>query len=388
MNTNIAPAGKPVPMFRTDKGWEIALLLSFCVALFLVTKFLLSFAFATFGMGMFQKEVALFAMAIWLLLLGRSLPYFLVSVPEVTSLITVNLFGGELKEYQTGIHLRFPWEQVKPGNYINLRIFAKDFEKGETYPALDGVMLHVVWGFQYRGMRGNIGKYIAVDKTVIDGGLHDIGSSFLAQIFANLTAETARKNIKRIENCVKGHYEYEIQLELQEPTESNTNGVAPLANVSDKEIWKKRESLVIKAIDEYLDKIKELNEKKEALREEGRSTAPASYEEAYGIDLILVAISDIDYDPKFQEALATREIAKKVKETAEVLQKKSSGGGEAISDKEAMEAAMVLGKAVTKTVHHNVQEIKGEGMEAVINFVSGLFAKTPNSGKPEGKGKP
>lgn len=388
MNTNIAPAGKPVNMFRSDKTREMFLLLSFCVTLFLVTKFLLSFAFTAFGMEMFLKEVTLFATAIWIYLLGRALPYFLVSVPEVTSLIAINLFGGELKEYQTGIHLRFPWEQVKPGNYITLRIFAKDFAKGETYPALDGVMLHVVWGFQYRGMRGNIGKYIAVDKTVIDGGLHDIGSSFLAQIFANLTAETARKNIKRIENCVKGHFEYEIPLELQEPTESNTNTVAPLADISDKEIWKKREALVIKAIDDYLKMVKIEAERKEDLKKDGQSPAPASYEEAYGIDLILVAISDIDYDPKFQEALATREIAKKVKETANVLQQKSSALSETISDKEALRAAMVLGKSVAETVHHNIQEIKGEGMEAVVNFISGLFVKPPSAGKTEGRGKP
>lgn len=364
--TNVSTNGL-VNLFRLEKAPEMTFLLSFCIVVYLVINLLLGFVFNELGMAVFQKYNNWFSFGFWFLATSRFLPYFLVSVPEVTSLITVNLFGGELKEYQTGIHFRYPWEQAKLGNYINLRIFAKEFEQGETYPALDGVMLHVVWSFQYRGMKGNIGKYIAVDKTVIDRGLHDIGSSFLAQIIANLTAETARKNIKRIEGCMKGHYEHELSLDLQMP--------ATLPGDTEEEVRKNREELVIGNIDKYLTDIGALdNERKQALAR-GEPPKLASYEEKYGIDLILVAVSDVDYDPVFQQALSAREVARKIKETARTLQEKGAEGGKPITDAEAMEAALVVNKNITKTVQHNVQEIRGEGMNAVANFLTSLFPK-------------
>ncbi|TSC54948.1 MAG: hypothetical protein LiPW30_414 [Parcubacteria group bacterium LiPW_30] len=367
MATTTVSKDGPVNLFRWEKAPEITFLLSFSVVVYLVINLLLGLVFNELGMMLFQKYNSWFSFGFWLLAVSHFLPYFLVSVPEVTSLITVNLFGGELKEYPTGIHFKYPWEQTKSGNYINLRIFAKEFEKGETYPALDGVMLHVVWSFQYRGMKGNIGKYIAVDKTVIDRGLHDIGSSFLAQIIANLTAETARKNIKRIEGCMKGHYEHELSLDLQMP--------ATLPGGTEEEVRKKREKLVIKKIDEYLKSINALDKERREALERHEDPKLASYEEKYGIDLILVAISDVDYDPVFQQALSARETAKKIKETAKTLQEKGADGGKPITDAEAMEAALVVNKNTTKTIQHNVQEIRGEGMNAVANFLTSLFPK-------------
>ncbi len=337
-------------LFRSEKWKEIAFLASFYVVLFLAIRSLFSFFFAEFGVSSFQKYNDLYSLGFWFLSVGKTLPYFLVSVPEVTALITVNLFGGELKEYQTGINFRFPWEQVKAGNYINLRIITQDFEKGESYPALDGVMLDIKWSFQYRGMKGNIKKYITVDETVIESGLHNIGSSFLAQIIANLTAETARQNIKRIEQCMKAHYEHEEPLDLRLETTPETR--------------EEREKAILGKIDVYLDGLK------------GKPRGKASFEEQYGIDLILIAISDVDYEDKFQKALSSREVARKVKETARVLQEKSGASvGEALSDKDAMDAAMVINKDVVRTVQHNIQEIKGEGMEAVANFLTSLFPK-------------
>src|SRR3989344_6138283 len=80
--------------------------------------------------------------------IGFTARFFTVSVPEACGLVTVDLFKSLLRKlfaddpfynlrvYGTGFHFRFPWEQVKDGNYINLRVIPLPF-KEETYPSMN-----------------------------------------------------------------------------------------------------------------------------------------------------------------------------------------------------------------------------------------------------------
>src|SRR3989344_2227595 len=63
-----------------------------------------------------------FGWAIWAIVMAFSVRPFMVSVSEYTALVTINLLTGGLKDYGTGLWFRYPWEQAKEGNYINLRL--------------------------------------------------------------------------------------------------------------------------------------------------------------------------------------------------------------------------------------------------------------------------
>ena len=142
---------------------------------------------------------------IWCVLMFLLVKMFLVSVPEVTGLLTINVFSGKLVPYGTGLHFRFPWEQVKEGNYINLRVITEDMP--ESYPAQDGPEMLVKWSFQYRPHLKLLEKYISADDNTIKKGLKDVGSSILSANIAGFSADDCKKNQQAIEKELKKEFE-------------------------------------------------------------------------------------------------------------------------------------------------------------------------------------
>mgnify|MGYP001611900265 CR=1 FL=1 len=140
------------------------------------------------------------AIIVGLFVTAPLVPNFLVSVPEITGLITINALTGSLDTYATGLHLRYPWEQVKLGNYINLRQVTEEIE--ETYPALDALM-HVKWIFQYTPLVRGLPQYISADDNSIKSGLRGTGSSVLAEQIGSKKGEDAKKSQEAIEKALK-----------------------------------------------------------------------------------------------------------------------------------------------------------------------------------------
>lgn len=136
--------------------------------------------------------------ALGLFLVAMSFKTFTVSVPEVTGLLTVNtLSNGEPIPYGPGLHVRYPWEQVKEGNFINLRLITK--RKTETYPSKDGSLLLVDWSYQYRTRVDLLPIYITVDEETIEGGLTDVGSSILSANIAEKNADDCKAEQQEFE---------------------------------------------------------------------------------------------------------------------------------------------------------------------------------------------
>jgi len=134
--------------------------------------------------------------AIGFFLIASIAGYFLVSVPEITGLITVNIATGELHVYETGLHIRYPWEQVEEGNYINLRQVTEMVE--ENYPAQDSLM-DVKWLFQYTPMAEGLPRYISADDNTIKRGLKGIGGSVLGHEISAKNGEECKKKQEEIE---------------------------------------------------------------------------------------------------------------------------------------------------------------------------------------------
>ncbi len=243
------------------------------------------------------------------LAVGYTLRWFLVSVPEATALLLINVLGktahdnpfSNQRGVGPGLHFKWPWEQAKVGNYINLRLITQDRE--EDYPSKAGPMMKVKWSFQYRPLVDLLPQYIGVDETTINTGIADMGSSFLSREISGKKVTAIKSKQKEIEEGLKGIYEAE---------------------------GKKLEML-------------------------------------YGIDVMQVALHDVDYETSYQEALAAKARANRIREISKGFAK------DGIDPREAKDTALVVAKHATLTINKDRQEIAGEGMEAVAGFIVALM---------------
>lgn len=149
-----------------------------------------------------ELENPLWGWVLWSLIMSASVRPFMVSVPEITALVTINLVTGKLKSYETGLSFRYPWEQVKDGNYINLRLIPVDRE--EDYPAKDGPKMHAKWQVQFRVI--DAVKYISVGREAIEEIVTAVGSSVLSAFMANHNAEGAKKEQKDLEKKLQENF--------------------------------------------------------------------------------------------------------------------------------------------------------------------------------------
>ncbi|MBI3305937.1 hypothetical protein HYZ82_02255 [Candidatus Nomurabacteria bacterium] len=253
----------------------------------------------------------------------------MVSVPEYAALVTINLLkhGGvadkekteakkresPLKEYQTGLSFRYPWEQVKIGNYINLRLLPLGME--ESYPAMDGPEMHTKWQAPYR-VKYPI-KFIGVGREAVEDILRKAGSSVLSAFIAGKEAEEAKKEQEGMEGLLKDKF------------------------------------------------------------------ASMKLEEECGVEIPVVSLADLDYEPEVQKVRASQYVARKLKQIARELQAKGEGEGKPISDSDALTNAMIIhGKA-----NLNVNEVKGKGGNALAALLMGMAQGSGGKNKEGGNKK-
>lgn len=303
--------------------------LSLCAWVTVVVTIAVLFSFITkyyliLGLGL--------GTSLWLYGNGKSLKFFMVSVPEVTGLVTVNLLTGEMGTYPTGLHFLLPWEQVKDGNYINLRTMKTD-DKKETFPCKDGPVVIVKWSLQYRSSVDQLREYIAVDEETINMGLNEVASSFLALKIRDMKSEDVRKKA------------------VKETLEQNLL-----------DHFKKTAKVLVKQPDE--------------------SIKPMPLEEFYGISIMLAPIADVDFEESYQQARSTDQIMKKYKQTAAHVMKMGKKGDGSITNKDALDSVlMVAGKGVKKDV---LQETKvfdvSPALAAVIKATAEAFSNRKQGG--------
>lgn len=265
--------------------WFIAVAAITIISSFILTHYLV------LGLGL--------GTALWLYGNGRLLKFFMVSVPEVTGLVAVNLLTGDMNSYGTGLHFTLPWEQIKDGNYINLRTMKTD-DKQETFPCEDGPVVSVKWSLQYRSSVKQLRAYIAVDEETINKGLNEVSSSFLATKIRTMKSEAIRGSETKatLEQNLLEHFKTIATVPVKQKQKDGTETDTPL-------------------------------------------------EQFYGISIMLVTIADVDFEADYQKARSTDEIMKKYKETADHIK---SGDG-SITNKDALDSVlMVAGKGVTKNV--------------------------------------
>lgn len=189
---------------------------------------------------------------LWGVIMMNMVRPFMVSVPEYTKLVTVNLFNGTLEAYDTGLSWRFPWEQVKDGNYINTRLIPLEGE--EDYPAKDGAKLHAKWQAPYRVV--DAVTYIGVGRNA-----EKIISAIISGVLSSFIGKGEAEEIK------------EKQADAED-------------------ILKKK------------------------LQEELVFTTPEGEKFKYGIEVPVVTLADLDFDLAVQKARAAKAEARATKEIA------------------------------------------------------------------------
>lgn len=248
--------------------------------------------------------VLLLATAGEVLVIAVTFSYFAISVPEVMGLITVNLFTGGTNEYGPGLHFKWLWEQVKDDNFWSIEYVTFIFD--ENYAASNGVMMEVKAYVKYRPKVGHLVRYKAVDETTIKEGLKgDMSAELSTEIHGRLPEE-ARAAITEMREKVRRKFE-----------------VGQVGH---------------------------------------------SYEDRFGIDVDEVGISDIDYEPSYQQALSNKQQMQRHQEAALALVE-AAGGLVNLSYDVALTNVLVNAGVVEKKV--NVTEIGGSAKDS---FVTGIVA--------------
>jgi len=176
-------------------------------------------------------------------------------------------------------------------------------DREEDYPSKGGPLIKVKWSFQYRPRVDLLPHYIGVDETTINTGIADMGSSFLSRKISGRAVGAVKSKQKEIEEGLQNIYE----------------------------------------------------------KDEGK------LERLYGIDVMQVALHDVDYETSYQETLAAKARADRIREIAKGFAK------DGIDPREAKDTALVVAKQAILNINKDKQEIGGEGMEAVASFLAALL---------------
>lgn len=102
-------------------------------------------------------------------------------------------------------------------------------------------------------------------------------------------------------------------------------------------------------------------------------TGKKKLEYLYGINVMKAALHDVDYEESYQAALAAKAIAARVNEIA-----KDAPAG--LHPKDAANHALVIAGKATKQINEQINEVRGEGAEALAAFLAGILGGNKGGG--------
>lgn len=136
----------------------------------------------------------LMGLGIWLAVFLSILKLHLISVPEITGLVTLDVFRGVMHAYGSGWKIKYLWEQANDENYINMRLLPTS--DSHALVTKDGVKVTFTYTVQYRARLRLLPIYIRVDKEDIDGALDAIVRSAISLKAMGRTADELRSDEK------------------------------------------------------------------------------------------------------------------------------------------------------------------------------------------------
>jgi len=210
--------------------------------------------------------------ATWLWIFFATMKWFLVSVPKITGLVSLNLLSKKLYNFGPGLQCRYPWDDYTEDDFVGLEVVTRRHEA--SYAAADGPSMHVVWLYQYAPRLSQLHVYIRIDESTIQQGFSGIIGGKISQEIARKEAEKARETMDEMETAV---------LKAIEDPKSGT-----------------------------------ANDRNEV-------SMKVKLEKMYGVNFMLVTIEDVDYSPDYQKALEASAGISKFTEAAKAIKEELTG---------------------------------------------------------------
>ena len=202
-------------------------------------------------------------------LVALVVPLITVYVPYTWGLVAENSFSGEPVVYGSGWHWSYPWEQVTEESNISLEERTSVHEGLTMATKTDEMRVKI--SFQWRPDLAHLAVFRRMDESIIKQGIFEPLERFISTLFAMMDAEQVKEN------------------------QSVLSGLAFKAfkNANDQEAQKE-----IAQDNPFRNKL--MQELKQFRGHAG------GLEDSFGIYVVQVNISDIDYSDDVKEARAAK----------------------------------------------------------------------------------
>lgn len=156
---------------------------------------------------------------LWFIALAFTVRFFLVSVPEYTGLVTVSALSGDLHAYLTGMHFRFPWEQVKKEDYVSTELISVPFN--EHFPTKDGGVVRISGSYEYRvDTRPDrnyemLRTYIGIDESTIVLGVYNRVQAVLTKFVGNHETSAIKDRTEEIQTELNARFQGQAVADIE-----------------------------------------------------------------------------------------------------------------------------------------------------------------------------
>jgi regulator of protease activity HflC (stomatin/prohibitin superfamily) len=200
------------------------------------------------------------------LLVAAVIPWVTVQVPYTWGLVAENSFTGNPVVYGSGWHFRYPWETITEESNIDLRERTRIFE-GLTI-ASKSDELKVKISFQWKPDLMNLATFRRMDDSTIESGFFEPIERFVSSSFAGMTADEARESQSVLSRLILAAFRGNV--------------------------------------DEAIGNIPSTHDRREELEREEKLFAGevGGLEEGFGIKVVQVNVSDVDFSEEVRKARA------------------------------------------------------------------------------------
>lgn len=199
---------------------------------------------------------------------GMTISFTVAFVPSVQGLTTRDEITGNLVSYGQGAHAKYLWETVHTEDHQNLEI-RTDKVSAETMATLTAEIL-LSFMFQWRPSIEHLEVFRGVEDSTINEGFENSLRSLFSELVAYMDPQDARKGVSYLTKVARAAFA------IGEPVTRK--------HLNDKE----------RELENHYGLLKKFRGI--------RAHENQSFRERYGVELILITVTDIDFSARYQRS--------------------------------------------------------------------------------------
>lgn len=200
------------------------------------------------------------------LLVAAVIPWVTVQVPYTWGLVAENSITGNPVVYGSGWHFRYPWEMITEESNIDLRERTRIYE--DLTIATETDELKVKISFQWRPDLMNLATFRRMDDSTVESGFFEPIERFVSSRFAEMNANEARQSQSILSRLLLAAFQGTADEAIRDIPD----------NHSQKEKLEREEKLFEREV--------------------------GALEDGFGIHVVQVNVSDIDFSDEVKQARA------------------------------------------------------------------------------------